>query len=328
MHRREFLAVLGNLVGAWPLTAYAQHRLNLNIGYLGSESPDLFASRLHAFHKGLNETGYAEGRNVGIEYRWAEGDNGRFSALAADLVRLQVTVIAAPGSTPAALAAKAATTTIPIVFAVGADPVQLGLVASLSRPGANVTGAASLNVEIGRKRVYLLQSLVPNAKSIGLLINPSNPILAKIQSEDAHAAAQDLGMQLSMIPASNEAELNASFSKLSSIGISALLISNDAFFISESRQLAALATRYGIPAIHQSREFAVAGGLVSYGGSVLEAHQQAGSYVGRILNGTKPADLPIAQSTRVEMVLNLTAAKMLGLRVSPSIITGADEVIE
>lgn len=328
MHRRAFLAALGTLAGSWSGAARAQHQAGLSIGYLGSESPDLFASRLRAFHKGLNEAGYAEGHNIRIEYRWADGVSGRFPSLVADLIRLQVAVIATPGSTPAALASKAATTTIPIVFAVGADPVQLGLVASLSHPGANVTGAASLNVEIGRKRFYVLKSLVPNTKIIGLLVNPDNPSLSKTQSEDAQKAAQDLGLQLSIVRAASAAELGTSFSQLSARGADALVITNDSLFISESRQLATLAARYAIPAIHQSREFAVAGGLVSYGGSVLEAHQQAGVYVGRILNGAKPADLPIAQSTRVEMVLNLNAAKMLRLNVPPSVVASADEVVE
>jgi putative ABC transport system substrate-binding protein len=328
MRRRNFLAALGALSGTRPLTVRAQHRPNLKIGYLGSDSPDLYADRLRAFHEGLNETGYAEGRNLGIEYRWAEGDNGRFPALAADLVRLPVAVIAAPGSTPAALAAKAATTTIPIVFAVGADPVQLGLVASLSRPGGNVTGAASLNVEIGRKRLNLLKDLVPDVANFGLLINPSSHALAEIQSEDAKAAATNLGLHLSILSASNEAELNSAFSGMRAHNIGAVVITNDAFFISESRLLAALATRYSIPAIHQSREFAAAGGLVSYGGSVLEAHRLAGVYVARILGGARPADLPVAQSAKIEMTLNLATAKVLGLRVPPPIIAGADEVID
>jgi putative ABC transport system substrate-binding protein len=326
MKRREFMAWVAG--AAMPMRALAEQVARPVIGYLGSETPDLFANRLHAFREGLRESGRVEGRDAEIAFRWAQGHNERFPDLAADLVRLQVTVIAAPGSTPAALAAKAASATIPVVFAVGADPVQLGLVTSLSRPGGNVTGATSLNVEIGPKRLQLLRELIPSAGTLGLLINPTNPALAEAQSNDAQAAARNFGVQVHVLHASSEPDFDPVFARIRSLGAGALVIGNDAFFISQSRRLAALAARYAVPTIHQSREFAIAGGLISYGGSVLEAHRQAGVYVGRILNGARVADLPVAQSTAVEMVVNLRAAKALGLEIPRSILAGADEVIE
>lgn len=320
------MALVGGAV--MPLRALAQQIARPVIGYLGGETPDLFANRLHAFREGLRESGRVEGRDADIAFRWAEGHNERFPDLAADLVRRQVTVLAAPGSTPAALAAKAASATIPIVFAVGADPVQLGLVASLSQPGGNVTGATSLNVEMGPKRLQFLRELIPRAGTIGLLVNATNPALAEAQSNDAQAVARSLGLEVHVLYASREPDFDPVFARMRSVGASALVIGNDALFISQSRRLAALAARYAVPTIHQSREFAIAGGLISYGGSVLEAHRLAGAYAGRILNGARAADLPVAQSTAVEMVVNLTAAKRLGLEIPPSILARADEVIE
>jgi putative tryptophan/tyrosine transport system substrate-binding protein len=326
MKRREFIALLGG-AAAWPLSARAEPAMP-TIGYIGSETPELFADRLDAFRKGLAAAGYEEGRNVRIEFRWAEGRNDRFPTLAADLVSRQVALIAAPGSTPAALAAKEATATIPIVFAVGGDPVSLDLVASLSRPGGNVTGATSLNVEVGPKRLELLQELVPGARIVGLLVNPTNPKLAEAQSRDGEAAARSYGVQIHVLRASSESEFEPDFAALAPLGAGALVIGNDALFLSESRRLATLAIRYAMPTIHQSRAFAAAGGLASYGGSVAEAHRNAGVSAGRILKGERPADLPVVQSTKIELTVNLRAAKALGLAVPELLLARADEVIE
>jgi putative ABC transport system substrate-binding protein len=312
---------------AWPLAARAQPAMPV-IGYLGSGTPELFADRLDAFRHGLADAGYEEGRNVKIEFRWAEGRNDRFAALAADLVHRQVAVIAAPGSTPAALAAKQATATIPIVFAVGSDPVSLGLASSLNRPGGNVTGATSLNVDVGPKRLEVLQELVPGARIVGLLVNPTNPRLAEAQSRDAEEAARSHGLQIHVLHASSERDFEPDFAALAPLGAGALVIGNDALFISESRRLAALAIQHVTPAIHQSRAFATAGGLASYGGSVAEAHRNAGFYAGRILKGERPADLPVVQSTKIELTVNLRAAKALGLTVPDMLLARADEVIE
>jgi putative ABC transport system substrate-binding protein len=326
MKRREFIALLGG-AAAWPLSARAEPAMP-TIGYIGSETPELFADRLDAFRQGLAAAGYEEGRNVRIEFRWAEGRNDRFPALAADLVSRQVALIAAPGSTPAALAAKEATATIPIVFAIGSDPVSLDLVASLSRPRGNVTGATSLNVEVGPKRLELLQELVPGARIVGLLVNPTNPKLAEAQSRDGEAAARSYGVQIHVLRASSESEFEPDFAALAPLGAGALVIGNDALFLSESRRLATLAIRYAMPTIHQSRAFAAAGGLASYGGSVAEAHRNAGVYAGRILKGERPADLPVVQSTKIELTVNLRAAKALGLAVPELLLARADEVIE
>jgi putative tryptophan/tyrosine transport system substrate-binding protein len=326
MKRREFIALLGG-AAAWPLSARAEPAMP-TIGYIGSETPELFADRLDAFRQGLAAAGYEEGRNVRIEFRWAEGRNDRFPALAADLVSRQVALIAAPGSTPAALAAKEATATIPIVFAIGGDPVSLDLVASLSRPRGNVTGATSLNVEVGPKRLELLQELVPGARIVGLLVNPANPKLAEAQSRDGEAAARSYGVQIHVLRASSESEFEPDFAALAPLGAGALVIGNDALFLSESRRLATLAIRYAMPTIHQNRAFAAAGGLASYGGSVAEAHRNAGVYAGRILKGERPADLPVVQSTKIELTVNLRAAKALGLAVPELLLARADEVIE
>ena len=326
MKRREFIALLGG-AAAWPLSARAEPAMP-TIGYIGSETPELFADRLDAFRQGLAAAGYEEGRNVRIEFRWAEGRNDQFPALAADLVSRQVALIAAPGSTPAALAAKEATATIPIVFAIGGDPVSLDLVASLSRPRGNVTGATSLNVEVGPKRLELLQELVPGARIVGLLVNPTNPKLADAQSRDGEAAARSYGVQIHVLRASSESEFEPDFAALAPLGAGALVIGNDALFLSESRRLATLAIRYAMPTIHQSRAFAAAGGLASYGGSVAEAHRNAGVYAGRILKGERPADLPVVQSTKIELTVNLRAAKALGLAVPELLLARADEVIE
>jgi putative ABC transport system substrate-binding protein len=326
MRRREFITLLGS-AAAWPLAARAQQPTMPVIGLLGSESPDLYVNRLRAFRQGLSETGFVEGRNVAIEYRWAEGQNDRLPALAADLVRRQVAVIATLGSLPAVPIAKSATTTIPIVFAIGADPVAVGLVASLNRPGGNLTGVTSLNVEVAPKRLELLHELVPTAKIVAALVNPTNPAV-KTQSGDLQAAARALGLQLHVLQASTESDLDTAFATLARLRAGALVIGIDPFFTNRTEQLAARALHQAVPTIYHFREFAAAGGLISYGGSVAESNRLAGAYTGRILKGEKPADLPVQQAVKVELVINLKTAKALGLTVPVTLLTRADEVIE
>jgi putative ABC transport system substrate-binding protein len=326
--RREFIVTLGGAAAAWPLTLHAQLSATPVIGFLGAESPDLFASRLRAFRQGLSETGAVEGRNVTIDYRWAEGQNDRLPALAADLSRRQVNVMAALGSTPAVLAAKAATATIPIVFFTAADPVATGFVASLARPGGNLTGVTTLNLEAVPKRVELLHELVPTATVVALLVNPTSPTLAEATTRDAQVGARTLGLQLHVLHASTERDFDTVFANIVQLRAGALVIAPDAFFNSLSAQLAALALRHAVPTIYQYREFAAAGGLMSYGGSYTDGFRQAGVYVGRILKGEKPADLPVQQSTKVELIINLRTAKTLGLTVPISLLGRADEVIE
>jgi putative ABC transport system substrate-binding protein len=319
---------LVTMIAAAPVpAAQAQSPLPV-IGYLGNASPDVFASRLHAFREGLAETGYVEGRNVAIEYRWAEGDYTRFPAFLADLIGRRVNVIAAPGSTPAAMAAKAATSTIPVVFAIGNDPVASGLVASLCRPGGNLTGVAVISVELGPKQLQLLLEVVPAATSIALLVNPTSPVLAAKQASDLQATAGTLGLKLHVLHASAPDDLEAVFATMRQLGASGLVIGNEAMFTAQSDRLAALALRHSIPAIYQFREFAAAGGLMSYGASLTHGHRLAGIYTGRILRGEKPAELPVEQTTRFVFAINLATAKALGLAVPPSIVARADEVIE
>ena len=325
--RRKFLATLSG-AAAWPLGARAQQPAIPVIGLLGSESLDLWASRMRAFRGGLEEAGYVEGKNVAIEYRWAEGHNDRLPALAADLVRRPVTVIAAPGSTPAVLAAKAATSTIPIIFWVGSDPIELGLVASLNRPGGNLTGVTTLNVGLVAKRVELLHEVVPGTKSIALLINPTSPELTKISIEDAEAAARSLGLELHVLNANTERDFDVVFANLMQLRASGLVIGTDAFFSSRLEQLAALSVRHAVPTVYHFREFAAAGGLISYGGSITDAFHATGVYTGRILKGAKPADLPVQQVTKVELIINLKTAKALGITVPLPLSGRADEVIE
>jgi putative ABC transport system substrate-binding protein len=266
MRRREFITLLGGAAAGWPLAARAQQPAMPVVGLLGSASLDLWADRIRAFHQGLSETGYVDGRNVTIEYRWAEGRNDRLPALAADLVRRRVTVIVAPGSTPAALAAKAATSTIPVVFWVGGDPIELGLVASLNRPEGNLTGVTTLASEIGPKRLELLQELLPTATVVALLVNPTSPGLAVSTTKDVQAAARALGLQLHVLHASTERDLDVVFANLIQLRAGGLVIGNDAFFSSQLEQLAALAIRHAVPTVYQFREFAAAGGLIAYGG--------------------------------------------------------------
>ena len=327
MRRREFITLFGG-AAALPLAARAQQPAMPVIGYLGSASADLYANALRAFRQGLNETGYVEGRNVTIEYRWADSQNDRLPALVADLVRRQVNVIASPGSTPAALAAKAATATIPVVFQIGTDPVAAGLVDSLARPGGNVTGVTTLNTELAPKRLELLRELIPTANIIALLVNPTSPFIAKNISSDLQSAARTFGMQLHILNASTERDFDTVFATLVQLRASALVIAPDAMFISRSEQLGALTLRHGVPAITQFREFAAAGGLMSYGASNTDAARQVGVYTGRILKGEKPANLPVQQSTKVELTINMKTAKALGLTVPPALLARADELIE
>src|SRR5215475_1217914 len=323
--RRELLAALGGAVAAWPLAARAQQPAMPAVGFLNGGSSWEYAQMADAFRKGLGETGYIEGRNVWIEYRWAEGRYERLPALAADLVRRQVSVIAA--NTPASPIAKAATTSIPIVFLTSADPVAAGLVASLNRPGGNLTGVAVLNVEVGPKRLELLHEAVPAASVVALLINPINPNSER-QSKDMQAAARSLGLQLHALHASTERDFDTAFARLVQLRAGALIIGADAFFINQSEQLGALALRHAVPAISFYREFVAAGGMMSYGGDLIDAYRLMGVYGGRILKGEKPADLPVQQETKFALIINLKAAKTLGLTVPLPLLGRADEVIE
>ena len=298
------------------------------VGFLNSTSPGPYAHLVAEFRQGLNEAGFVEGRNIVIEYRWAEGHNDRFPALADDLVRRQVSVIAVPGSTPGALAAKAATMTIPIVFAMASDPVRVGLVTSLNQPGGNVTGVTLLGVELAPKQLELLHNLVPTATVMALLVNPTSPALAKSQSQDLQAAALKLGLQLHVLHASTESDFDGVFATLAELRVGGLVIGADAFFTSRARQLAELTASRSLPAIYWQREYAQAGGLISYGTNYADLYRQAGVYTGRILKGEKPADLPVQQATKVELIVNLKAAKALGITVPLSLIGRADEVIE
>ena len=325
MGRREFVALLGGAV-VWPLAARAQQPAMPVIGYLNNGSPESDASRLTGLRRGLNEIGYVEGRNFVIEYRWAGNQADRLPALAADLVQLRVTVIVAAGLLPA-LAAKAATTSIPIVFNVAADPVQLGLVASLNRPGGNLTGTNSLIGELGAKGLAVLHELMPSIATIGFLENPNNPV-SGLMRRDVLAAAPVVGLKVQILKAGTDREIDAAFVSLVQAQTGALLVGNDPLFNSRIEQLVALGARHAIPTMYSWREFVVAGGLISYGLSLIENYRQTGLYTGRILKGEKPVDMPVMQTTKLELAINLKTAKALGLTIPESFLLRADEVIE
>jgi putative tryptophan/tyrosine transport system substrate-binding protein len=327
MRRREVITLLGGAAAAWPLAARAQQPAMPVVGFLNSGSPDGHAPFVAAFRQGLKETGYVEGQNVTIEYRWAEGQYDRLPSLAAELVQQKVTVIAAT-TTPAALAAKAATSTVPIVFNTGGDPIKLGLVASLRRPGSNVTGSTQLSVEVGPKRLELARELFPGATTVAVLVNPANPLAATI-SKDLQAVADTLGLRLHVLHASTEADLEAAFATAAQSRTAALVIgSADPLFSSHAAQLGALALRHSVPAIYQLREFAAAGGLMSYGGSLTDTYRLVGVYAGRILKGEKPADLPVQQATNVELYINMKTARALGVTIPLPLSGRADEIFE
>jgi putative ABC transport system substrate-binding protein len=327
MRRREFITMIGGLA-AWPLAVRAQQRVLPVVGFVNVASvKGGYAPFLSAFLKGLSEAGYVDGQNVTIEYRWAEGRADRLSALVADLVQRRVNVIAAT-STQAALAAKAANTTIPIVFEMASDPVRLGLVASLNRPGGNITGVTNATVGIAPKRLQLLHELVPTASVMALLVNPANPTLAETNTKELQAAARALGLELHVLNASTERDFDEVFTKLIQLRAGGLVIGPDTFFTSQKEQLAALAVRHAVPTIYQTREFALAGGLLSYGADTADAYRLTGNYVGRVLRGEKPADLPVQQATKIELYINLKTAKALGVTVPNTLIGRADEVIE
>jgi putative tryptophan/tyrosine transport system substrate-binding protein len=325
MRRRQFIALLGGAAVAWPLAGRAQQPAMPVVGFLNTGTHQGYAPMVASFRQGLKETGFVEGANVAIEYRWADGQYDRVPAMVAELVRLQVAVIVA--NTPGNVAAKAATTTVPIVFTIAADPVEMGLVASLSRPGGNLTGVTSSSVEVMPKRLELAHELLPSATIIAVLVNPTNAAV-ETQLRDLQAAARTLGLQLHVLHASNERDFDAVFATLAQLRAGGLMIGSDAFFNSRSEHLAALALRHAVPTIYQYRSFAAAGGLMSYGSSLTESYHQAGIYTGRILKGEKPADLPVQQSTKAELIINLKTAKALGLTVPPSLLRRADDLIE
>jgi putative tryptophan/tyrosine transport system substrate-binding protein len=326
MRRREFITLVGGAAVVWPLAVRAQQPATPVIGFLNSGPPGPYQHLVAGFQKGLKETGYVEGENVVIEYRWAEGRYDRLAGMAADLVRRQVNVIAAM-NTLAALAAEASKTQIPIVFVTAGDPVRLGLVVSLNRPGRNITGITQLGSELVSKRLGLLRDLIPTATTIGLLVNPTDP-RSKTQIKDMQEAARALGLQIHILNASTEPEINSAFAKSAELRVGALIVGTGELFNSRTEQLAGWAARQGLPAIYQAREFVTAGGLMSYGASRTDAFRQAGIYVGRVLKGEKPADLPVSQSTKFELVINLKTAKALGVTIPSGVLAIADEVIE
>jgi putative tryptophan/tyrosine transport system substrate-binding protein len=325
MRRRNFVTLLGGAV-AWPLGANAQQPAMPAIGFLHSASPEAFSPNVAAFREGLKEAGYVEGLNATIEYRWAEGQYDRLPALLADLLRRNVAVLSAT-STPAARAAKAATSTVPIVFVTGDDPVELGLVASLNRPGGNITGVANLIAELGSKQLGLLRELVPSATAVGALVNPNFPVSEK-QLKVAETAARVLGLRLIVLRASTEREIESGFATMAQQGSGALLVGADPFLIASRDQIIALAAHHAIPAVYPVRQFAISGGLMSYGTDFVDSYRQAGVYAGRIVRGEKPADLPVQRSTKFELVINFKTANALGLAVPNSMQLLADEVIE
>jgi ABC-type uncharacterized transport system substrate-binding protein len=326
IERREFITLLGGAAAAWPLAARAQQPAMPVVGFLDSRSPDTNVDRLRAFRQGLKDTGYVEGENVAIEYRWADQFD-RLPELAAELVRRRVAVIATP-ATPATIAAKAATTTIPIVFAIGYDPVASGLVASLARPGGNLTGINFLNNELAAKQLDLLRELVPAATRVAALVNPANVTNTPVTLADLEVAARARGLQIQVLNASTGREIDAAFATFLRERPDALFVSGEGLFTSRRVQIVQLATLHQVPATFANREFAEVGGLMSYGASITDAWRQCGAYVGRILKGAKPADLPVVQASKFELVINAQTARMLGLDVPPTLLARADEVIE
>jgi len=327
MRRREFITLFGGAAAAWPLSARAQQPAMPVIGFLSSGWRESDAPRLTGLRRGLNDTGYVEGQNLVVEYRWAENELDRLPTLAASLVQTRVALIVTPGL-PTTRAAKAATTSIPILFAVGTDPVQTGLVASLNLPGGNLTGFNQLNGELGAKALALLHELVPSARMIGLLENPLNPLVEEAIRTDVLAAALAIGVQIQELHASTDREIDTAFESLAQARTGALLIGNDFFFNSRVEQISALAARHAIPVIHTSSEFVAAGGLISYGISLVETYRTVGVYAGRVLKGEKPANLPVIQPTKFELVINRRTAKALGLDIPDKLLALADEVID
>jgi putative ABC transport system substrate-binding protein len=327
MKRREVITLLGGAAAAWPLVAARAEQPIPVVGFLSGGSPETMIDQLSGFRDGLRSAGYVEGRNVVIEYRWNQGHNDRLPALAADLVHRQVSIIAA-GGTPAALAAKAATSTIPIAFYTAADPVEIGLVASLNQPGGNLTGVTSLSGELAAKRLEILHELLPTATIVAALLNPTSSALAKTLSRNLQAAARALGLQLQLLYGSTENDIEMAIATLGQLHVGGLVIGTDAFFTSRSEHLAALTLRHGIPSIYQYRPFAVAGGFMSYGGDISEAYRLTGVYSGRLLRGEKPTGLPVQQSTKADLIVNLKTAKALGISVPLPLLARADEVIE
>jgi putative ABC transport system substrate-binding protein len=326
MRRRTFITGIG-AVAAWPAAARAQQALPV-IGFLHGASAAVYGDLVAAFRRGLHETGYVEGQNVTIEYRWAEGHNERLPALAAELVRRQVAVIVTPASTAATVAAKAATATIPIVFITGADPVKIGLVTNLSRPGGNITGISDIGVELGAKRLGLLQELLPKAARFAVLVNPTNPSLSESFVAELQTAASTAGRQIDVVNASSNSEIDTAFAKLLEMRVDAVLASPDTLFLARRVQLLILAARHAIPVTYSRREFADAGGLMSYGSNAAEQFRQTGVYAGRILKGEKPAEMPVQLPTKFEFIINLQTAKTLGIEIPPTLLARADEVIE
>lgn len=327
MRRREFITLVGG-AAAWSVAARAQQADKVPvIGFLGASSAEVYESRLASFRRGLNETGFAEGQNVAIEYRWAEGQYGRLPMLAAQFIQRQVAVIVAGGGTPAAVAATAATKTIPVVFAVAVDPVAAGLVSSLNKPGGNVTGVTNMNVEIAPKRLELLKELLPSLTSVAVLVNPANSVVSEPFLRGVQTAGLALKIELHVLNASTE-EINEAFRRLVQLRAGALIVSTDVFFNSQSKLLGVLSAQHAVPAVYQYRPFVAAGGLLSYGGDDTEYYHLAGVYAGRVLRGEKPSDLPVQQSTKVELIINLKTAKALGINVPNTIIGRADEIIE
>jgi putative ABC transport system substrate-binding protein len=326
MRRREFITFLGSTAIAWPLAARAQHAAMPVVGFLHYASPGTFAHLAEAVRRGLKEAGYVEGQNVTIEYRWADGHYDRLPALAAELVRRHVTVITAGGNV-AAQAAKAATTVIPIVFTSGADPVWSGLVESLSRPGANLTGATLVAAELALKRLEVIRELLPQARVVAMIVNPNYPG-AESEMAEVEAAGPVIGLQIQKVTAGDVSALETAFATISQMHVDAVTVGTDGFFITRREQIAALAARYAVPGIYPFPDFPAAGGLASYGASLADAYRQAGVYAGRVLKGAKPADLPIAQPVKFELIVNLKTAKALGLAIPSAVLSRADEVIE